>query len=156
VRRKDRELTEKTEMADVLQRGDVCHLALVDGAKPYIVALNYGFEWQDSYPVLYFHCALSGKKIDILTRNNAACFMVDVDHLLVTGEKGCDWGMQYKSVVGSGNLEQVRDTAEKKKALDLLMLHHSGRSGFDYDEKICTMTLVLKMVITDITGKKKD
>lgn len=155
MRRHDREIHEKAEMADILQRGTVCHLALTDGVQPYIVALNYGYEWTETTPTLYFHCANSGKKLELLQRNNRGCCIVDIGHELVRGEKDCDWGMKYQSLVGFGSIEIVNDAAEKKKGLDLLMQHYSGRTDFTYDTKIFNVTTVLKMTLTEITGKKK-
>jgi nitroimidazol reductase NimA-like FMN-containing flavoprotein (pyridoxamine 5'-phosphate oxidase superfamily) len=142
-------------MVDILNRGDVCHIALVDDKSPYVVALNYGFEWIDSSLILYFHCSKSGKKWDVIKNNNLGCFIVDVDHDLVRSEKDCDWGMKYKSVVGRGRLEVVFKEREKKKGLDLLMQHYSDKFDFGYDCKAVSETTVLKMVVTEITGKKK-
>jgi nitroimidazol reductase NimA-like FMN-containing flavoprotein (pyridoxamine 5'-phosphate oxidase superfamily) len=155
MRRDDREIKDKAEMIDILNRGDVCHIAFVDNGGPYIIALNYGFSWIESGLILYFHCANAGKKLDVIKKNNSGCFIVDVDHELVHGEKGCSWGMKYKSVVGQGRLEIVSDEKEKKNGLDLLMRHYSGKSGFSYDPKVFSATTVLKMVVTEITGKKK-
>ena len=50
MRRADRELKEKSELLDVLERADACHLALADGAEPYLVTLNYGFAWESDFP----------------------------------------------------------------------------------------------------------
>ncbi len=156
MRRTDREITDKAEIAAILAKGDVCHLALVDGHLPYIVALNYGCVWEDGLPVLYFHCALAGKKLDVLRANSAGCFMVDIDHVLTGGEKDCDWGMSYKSVVGFGFVAIVGEGPERKKGLDSLMNHYTGRSEFSYDEKVFAMTSMLKMTVTEISGKRKN
>ncbi len=78
-----------------------------------------------------------------------------MDHELVRGEKGCDWGMKYKSLVGRGRLEIVNEDTERKRGLDTLMHHYSGRSEFSYDIKILSITTVLKMTVIEITGKKK-
>lgn len=102
MRRSGREIKDKAEFIEILERADACHLALVDGAEPYLVTLNYGFSWHGSLPVLYFHCANAGLKLDIIRKNPQACFGVDIDHEIVRGENSCDWGMKYRSVVGRG------------------------------------------------------
>lgn len=155
MRRSDREITDTSIMIDILTKGDVCHLALVDGNIPYIVALNYGFIWEGSMPVLYFHCARTGKKLDILNKNNTGCLMIDIDHVLVGGEKDCDWGMNFQSVVAQGSIEIISDGAERKKALDLLMNHYTGRTEFSYDERVFSVTSMLKMTVTGIQCKRK-
>jgi len=155
MRRVDREIQDRSEMLEIIEKADVCHLALADDEGPYIVAMNFGYQWADGELTLYFHSARSGKKIDIITNNNMGCFSVDVDHELTTGPQGCDWSMNYKSVVGRGHLEVLEDDAEKQLGLSLIMKHYSGRDDFVFDEKIFSMTLVLKMTINELTGKKK-
>jgi nitroimidazol reductase NimA-like FMN-containing flavoprotein (pyridoxamine 5'-phosphate oxidase superfamily) len=155
MRRTDREITDHEEILAILTRGKVCHLALIDGTEPYVVALSYGVDPDGEMPVFYFHCAREGKKIDCIRANPAGCLVIDIGHELVTGERGCDWGMKYSSVVARGRLEFVDTPDEKKKGLDLLMKQYSGRSGFSYDSKVFEMTTVLKMTAREITGKRK-
>ncbi len=155
MRRTDREIKDVDEMLDIIRRGDACHLALVDQGEPYIVALNYGFEWIDGSLSLYFHCAASGKKLDIIKKNNTAGFMIDLDHELVTGDNGCSWGMKFKSVAGKGGIEVATDEEERKAGIDLIMNHYSGRTGFTYDSKVMAVTVVLRLSVSEITGKKK-
>ena len=45
MRRNDREITEFSEMTDVMKRCDVCRLALNDeDGYPYLLPLNFGME----------------------------------------------------------------------------------------------------------------
>lgn len=155
MRRSDREIRGKEEMEDILSRADACRIALVDGTKPYAITLNYGFEWDGPLPLLYFHCARAGRKLDILAKNSAACAVVDLDHELVGGPTGCDWGMKYRSLVIDGLIETVVDPSERKKALDLIMAHYTGQSGFAYDESVMSATVVLRLHADAITGKKR-
>lgn len=155
MRRHDREITDLEALNVILNDGDVCHLALVDEGLPYIVALNYGFAWEGDLPVLYFHCAAKGRKLDIVARNPVACVSVDTGHELIRGETGCEWGMKYRSVVGEGRVTLVSDRDERIRALDLIMAHYSGKSGFTYDESVFSVTVILKMALTAISGKQK-
>jgi len=155
MRRNDRELTGIEALNEILQKGDACRLALVDGTEPYVVTLNYGFEWNGPFPVFWFHCAREGRKLDIIKKNSAGCLVIDIDHELITGPAGCDWGMKFRSVVASGKLELVDDPAEKKRGLDSIMAHYSDRGEFDYDPRVFQVTSVLKFIASSITGKKK-
>lgn len=48
MRRNDREITEFSEMTDVMKRCDVCRLALNDEeGYPYLLPLNFGMEETD-------------------------------------------------------------------------------------------------------------
>ncbi len=154
MRRSDREIVEKSEIINILEKGDSCHLALCDGNTPYLITMNYGFEWNDSL-LIYLHCAREGRKIDIIKKNPKVCFSVDIDHELVTSEQACGWGMKYKSVVGTGIVEIMKDDNEKIKGLNMLMKHYSKKSNFKYEEKMLELTTVLKITVSEVTGKQK-
>jgi len=154
MRRSDREITEKSELVDILEKGDSCHIALCDGDTPYLVTMNYGFEWNDNLKI-YLHCAGEGKKIDLIKKNQKVCFSVDTGHELVIAEKACGWGMKYKSIVASGTIEIIENNADKIKGLNLLMKHYAGETDFKYEEKMLQATTVLKIIVSEVTGKEK-
>jgi uncharacterized protein len=154
MRRSDREIKEMDTIFGILKKAEVCHLALSDGGQPYLVALNYGIDYTTPLTV-YFHCAPEGRKIDIIKKNNSACFMVETDLELKSGPKGCDWGMNFCSVVAFGTIEIIQEAREKLHGLDLIMAQYSTKKGFDYDEKIVSGTIVLKLTIGEITAKRK-
>ncbi len=155
MRRTDREIKQPEEIEAVLREATVCHLALIDRGKPYALALNYGWEKNASGWKLYFHCAASGRKLDIIRENGAAAFVIDIPGELQRGEKGCDWGMRFRSVAGEGIVHIVNDPGEKKLALEVLMEHYSGRRGFEYDEPVLAATVVLCLRVSELTGKQK-
>ena len=66
MRRKDRKVTELTEIESIIQKADVCRIALIDDNLPYIVTLNFGYK-SGKNPALYFHCANEGRKIEKVT-----------------------------------------------------------------------------------------
>jgi nitroimidazol reductase NimA-like FMN-containing flavoprotein (pyridoxamine 5'-phosphate oxidase superfamily) len=154
MRRSDRQIHDRDELESILNQADVCRIAFAAGNTPYIVALNYGFAWEEEL-VFYFHCAKAGRKLELLQVNDRVCFQLDTGHALIEGERACDWGMNYRSIVGYGRLSIIVDPAEKRMGLDLLMNHY-GHSGGGYDEKVFAMTEVLKLEVTEVTGKKKE
>ncbi len=156
MRRKDREIVDAARIDSILREADACHLALIGGGVPYSVTLNYGFERAaDGSLALYFHCAREGRKLDAIRSDPRAAFVVDTAHELVRGERGCDWGMLYRSVAGSGVVSFVRDDAEKRRALDLLMEHYSGTRGFEYDDRVFAVTEVLRLDVESCAGKER-
>ena len=46
MRRRDREVTEHSEIMHILDSGKVLHLGLVDQGRPYIVPMNYGYVFE--------------------------------------------------------------------------------------------------------------
>ena len=153
MRRKDREISDKELIEEVIRNSDVCHVAFADDNTPYIVTMNFGYSGGEK-PALYFHCAPEGRKLDMMKKNSHVCFQMDTDHRITIGEKGCDWGMKYKSVVGYGRLSVADTDEERKKGLDLIMDQYGGSGKYDYDPKVFSQTMVLRLEITEISAKE--
>lgn len=154
MRRKDRELTDKNEILKILNKADVCRIAFAVNDIPYIVCMNYGFEWIDTHPVLYFHCANEGRKLDLMKSNSYVCFQLDTDHQLEYIEEKVYCTMHYSSIVGMGVLKKVEDEEERKKALDLLMQHHTHQAPDKYPSSCLTRTTILRLETNEFTAKK--
>ena len=74
MRRQDREITELDELLEIINRCDICRLALNDNGYPYILPLNFGTEVNDGKLTLYFHSALEGYKVGLFEKDNRATF----------------------------------------------------------------------------------
>jgi len=148
--RKDREITSRAEMESIINKAFVCRLGMADENGPYIVPLSFGYKEGS----LYFHCAIKGRKLDILKKNKRVCFEIDTDHEIVESEKACNWGMKYKSVIGLGNAFFIEDAESKKAALGIIMHHYSGRS-FEFEEKEIDRVVIFKVDIESMTGKER-
>jgi nitroimidazol reductase NimA-like FMN-containing flavoprotein (pyridoxamine 5'-phosphate oxidase superfamily) len=155
MRRKDREINDIREIENIINEADVCRIALAAENIPYIVTLNFGYSGGNE-PEIFFHCAGEGKKLDMIRKNNHVCFEFDTDHMLYGGEKGCDWGMKYRSVVGYGYVSVIRDNAEKVKAFNIIMDHYAPGKEFTYDPASIDKALILKLKISGMTGKKTE
>lgn len=155
MRRKDRQVTNKQEIKIIIDKADSCRIAFAANNIPYVVALNFGYEWNDELPVFYFHCAHEGKKLDLMKLNNLVCLQLDVDHEFEYIAEKTYCTMHYGSVVAMGRLEVVTDEEERIKGLDLLM-QHSGRPVPEkYPESSLKRTTVLRLTSTELTAKQK-
>lgn len=65
MRRTDREVRDINGVFDIVDRCSVVHLGMVDNGKPYVVALNFGYDREGDTLIMYLHCAMEGKKIKI-------------------------------------------------------------------------------------------
>jgi uncharacterized protein len=154
MRRKDREVVGVKEMEKIISRCQVCHVALTDlDGQPYALALNFGYQ-AGSAPALYFHCARQGKKLDLIRANPKAAFIIDRELGLVTGPVACDWGMNYESIMGTGKMTIVSNLEERKRGLNLIMAQY-GSTSPTYSPQSLKDTLVLKLTINEMTGKRK-
>ncbi|OFX19074.1 MAG: hypothetical protein A2041_00800 [Bacteroidetes bacterium GWA2_31_9b] len=154
MRRSDREILIQDEIESIIKKADVCRIALIDDQIPYIVALNFGYK-SGNPSVIYFHCAKTGRKIDIIKKNNSACFQMDVDHELVLANKACGYGMKFKSIVGYGKIYEVEDKNGKIEGLQYIMKQYTGKDDFVYEEKMLEVTSILRLVISEISAKQK-
>lgn len=152
MRRKDREVTDINDLISVVEECRICHLGLIDDKGMYIVPLNYGYEYINQRLNLYFHSAHVGRKIDAIINNPNVCIEMDCDHRLIEGEKACDYSFGFKSIIGNGKASIVSDYNEKLKGLSLLMKHETQRE-FEFDEKMVNQVSVIKVEVTEFTGK---
>ena len=83
MRRKDREITNKEDLIKVMEKCDVCRIALNHDGYPYILPLNFGMAVREDKVELYFHGALEGMKYELMARDNRAGFEMDCGHRLV-------------------------------------------------------------------------
>ncbi len=149
MRRKEKQITKTADIEQILKQGQVCRLGFVDKNVPYIVPMNYGYQDQ----ALYFHSAPAGRKIDLIKANPHVCFEVDELIKINKAANACDWGVSFKSVIGTGTARILDTPAEKKAGLDIIMAHYSGRS-FDYPDDMLAKTAVIKVTVEEMTGKQ--
>jgi len=150
MRRNDRQITDRVIIDDIIRRCHVCHLALCENDNPYVVPLNYGYDGQ----YLYFHSATTGKKLDILKRNNRVSFEFDLLHSITTSERACDWGANYESVIGHGTAVVLENLEDKRCALAAIMRQYRG-SEANFSEEELRRVAVIRVLITDVTGKSR-
>ncbi len=152
MRRKDREVTESTELLKIVQECKVCRLAMQDEQGLYIVPLNFGYEFDGDRLALYFHSAKEGRKINILSHSPAVAFEMDCDHQLVASDIACHNGYAYKSIIGNGNACLIDDVDEKIKGLSLIMLHQTDKE-WEITAQAANTIAVFKVMATGFTGK---
>ena len=154
MRRSDREIRDQTEILDIIEKCDVCRLALSEDNVPYIVPLNFGYEYTDGKLTLYFHGATEGKKLDIIRKNPLACFEMDCSHRLVTAETACKFSMEFESVIGNGKLSFCVEKSEKIKALNQVMKKYAKDKEFIFPDHALESIAVFKLDVAEFTGKR--
>ena len=133
----------------------VARLAFADDGEPYIVPLNFGI--LTTTPLtLVFHCAATGRKLEMMSRNPRVCFEADLpDGLRDGGATACRWGMAFRSVIAWGRLERIQDECGKKAALEALMSKYSSRRDWIFEPSLFESVVVLKLTIEELTAKQK-
>lgn len=154
MRRKDREITDSAEIIEIIRKCEVCRLGLSRDNQPYVVPVNFGFEYTDGKLTLYFHCAHAGMKLDFIDGNPRACFEMDCSHRLITDDCACEFTMEYESVIGFGEIRRIIDPAEKETGLRVLMKQYSGDSGHSFTTAQVASVTVLRLDADQFTGKR--
>lgn len=148
MRRKDKEI-ETDEAISLLTKCEYGVLSTVgNDGQPYGVPLNYAYK--DN--CIYFHCALTGHKIDNIDNNPKVSFCTVGDTKVLPSE----FSTNYVSVVVFGVASEVLGT-ERYNALVLLLEKFSPEfleEGKKYIEKKDKATKVFKIQIQHISGKR--
>ena len=154
MRRKDREITDFNEIIKIIKKCETCTLALNDEDFPYIIPLNFGLNVVGNTVELYFHSALEGTKMDLIKKDNRATFEMDCNHNFIMYEERMSCTMGYESVIGHGYIEFVPEE-EKYEALKILMRQYHEEE-FKFNTKMIPATAVYKLVVQDMTGKRRN
>ena len=149
MRKKEREITDLSEIEGIIHKAKVCRVAFADGNVPYIVPVCFGYE----KGALYVHGADAGRKLDVLKKNNKVCFEMDEDVVIIPGERACNFSTKYRSVIGVGKAHILKKDEDKLHGLNVIMQHYSGRE-FEFTKKELDTVLVWKIEIDSLTGKK--
>lgn len=149
LRRIDRSM-DKAEAQALLSRGEFGYLATVDGeGQPYGIPLSYAYHNGS----IYFHCALTGHKLDNIAQNPKVSFCV-VGMTKVLPEQ---FATLYESVVAFGEATEVRGN-ERYQALLWLLGKYCPQhipAGKQYMADKDAATKVFKITIRHLSGKTR-
>lgn len=148
LRRKDKKIGLE-EACALLTSGEYGVLSTTgENGQPYGIPLNYAYK--DN--AIYFHCALSGHKIENLRENEKVSFCVVGDTKILPSE----FSTHFTSVVIFGVASEVEGD-ERYDGLIWLLEKYSAEyleEGREYIEKMDKATKVMKIDIHHISGKK--
>ena len=155
MRRKDRQITDLEAIRAILDKAKVLHLAMIDGDRPYVVPLNYGYTLENGALTLYLHSAREGRKLDVLRQNDRVAFVLETNVSQVSGgDIPCKYGEAYASVMGEGRAVLLTDSAEKMAALSILMKTQTGRD-FAFTPAMTDAVAVLRIDVDSFTAKAR-
>lgn len=154
MRRRDREITEHEDFINILDQCKVVHVGMHDGKKIYVLPMNFGYTFENEKLVLYLHCGMEGKKLDLLRENPYVFVEMDCEHQLIEGKKACTYGYTYASIMGDGVAEIIDDPQKKIKGLEILMKSMTGKE-FEFNERLVSIVNVIKITVDEYTGKRR-
>ena len=154
MRRTDRELTEKSEILEILSKCQVMRLGIYSPDYPYVVPMNFGYDSNGHSLTLWFHCSKEGTKLDLISQNSKVGFEADCSHNLIFGEKACNFTMEYESVMGSGTITICSKIEDKRKGLKAIMRQYVPDGQYEFSDDELSALCVLRLDVSSITGKR--
>lgn len=155
MRRHDREVTDESQISELINSCKAIRLGLRDGDDIYIVPLHFAHTMENGKHVFYCHGAAAGRKVDLIKSTGYAAFEMDGGQELITADTACDHSSTFYSVIGTSDASIVEDMAEKEKALNMIMHHYTGQHDWDYPEAMLKATSVFKLVARELSCKVK-
>ena len=152
--KRERQIFDPDQIKAILDTAKVLHLGLAVDNEPYVVPMNYGYLMEDGKLTLYLHSAVLGKKLDMIRANPRVFMEMDCDRIPFEGEKPCQYGLAYASIMGRGTAVIVEDVEEKKMAMSVLMKTQTGKD-FAFEDRLVSMVAVIRIDVSEYTAKKR-
>lgn len=152
--KRELQVTDPHQIRDILNKAKVLHLGLCVDNEPYVVPMNYGYIMEGGNLVLYLHSAVQGKKLDMIRANPRVFFELDCDRMPFEGEKPCQYGLVYSSIMGRGTACIVEDVEEKIRAMTMLMKTQTGKD-FSFNDRLVSIVSVIRIDVTEYTAKHR-
>jgi len=155
-------ITDKNIIHDVLDKAEYGTLALSAEGIPYAVPVNF-VRIEDA---IYFHGALSNRKMNMLDQNPKVSFSVVENYALIDSDFSSSDGLAcpatqfFKSVSIEGVATVLEDRDDKAQVFEALMRKLQPKGGYKpfsdtaYDRAI-KATAVVKIAVKDIACKFK-
>ncbi|MCP4896011.1 MAG: hypothetical protein GY906_03470 [bacterium] len=152
LRRKDKAITLEEDLIHILSTTRYVTVSMCSGDEPYSVILNHGYDRDRR--CLYFHCAPTGKKIDILKSNPHVWGIALVDHGYQDGK--CDHA--YSTVMFAGEVTWVTDSTEKRTALEVMIEQQESDPRAVMEEQLTPTRIdavtIGRINVTEMSGKQ--
>ena len=152
MRNKKREITDLKAIEEMLKTARVLRLGMIDGDKPYVVPLHYGYTLEDGKLTFYMHGAKEGRKIDVLKANPTVFVEIDLDGGLIPADKACNYAAFFLSIMADGKATLVEDVEEKIEGLKILMKTQTGKD-FEIPEAAAKGTAVIRVDVSEYSAK---
>lgn len=154
MRKRDKaieDITDKAVMEEIIRECDICHVAMVDGERPYVLAFNFGYH--DGR--IYLHSAREGKKLDVLRKNPRVCVEFNTGHELFARHAhiACTWRWRYRSVLAHGRAELLEDHDAKMAGLSAMMANYT-EMDFEYKKPAVNNVMVIRIAVDEMTGRQ--
>ncbi len=162
-----REVKDPKRIREIVESCDIVRIGAVDIGGMFIVPVNFGYEWEDdglggpdgggAWPklTLYVHSADAGRKAEAFARECDVAIEMDCDGGTIEGDYSCAYSRAYRSIMGGGRIHPVDDSAEKLRALTLIMEHAAPGAPCEFSEDAVDRVAIFRIDVYGFTGKER-
>ncbi len=115
TRHPEKTIEDEAEILEVIDSQRLLTMAMSSDDEPYLVTVNYAFD--PDTREFYFHCATSGKKIDIIRANPSVWCQITEDRGYVQTE--CEH--HFRTVHFPGEATVIEDIDEIRRTISMLI-----------------------------------
>jgi nitroimidazol reductase NimA-like FMN-containing flavoprotein (pyridoxamine 5'-phosphate oxidase superfamily) len=139
------------EIADIVLRGHVAHVGIVDDGMPVVIPMTYGFDPANPN-VVYIHGAPVARILAGAADGAPACVTVTELNGLVASKTALNHSMVYRSAIGFGRMREVADAVVKAEVLrSMIGRYFPGRAeGRDFSRATDAHLVATKLVAIDV------
>ncbi|MCL2772761.1 MAG: pyridoxamine 5'-phosphate oxidase family protein [Oscillospiraceae bacterium] len=115
----DREIRDKEIIKAILDMCDIINIGFFDDEYPYVLPVNFGYEFEENL-IFYMHHATEGYKNKLIENNPKVCVTAHkfIDHIYNDYDNSSH---DYRSVMAFGEMEFIpRESPDYKKAWEIL------------------------------------
>ena len=152
--KRELQITDEQQIRAILDGAKVVHVGMCVDNEPYVVPMNYGYTMEEGRLTIYLHSAQQGKKLDMIRQNPKVFFELDCDWVPFEGEKPCQYGLSYSSVMGRGTATILEDVEEKKRAMSLLMKTQTEKD-FTFEDRLVSIVAVIRIDVDGYTAQHR-
>lgn len=143
---------------DVLDRAPYITVSMTDeDGAPYALPLSLARKDEMTF---YFHCAMEGKKLNILRKNPRVCLSAVTRCKPVIGPKDGSFTLEFRSAMAFGKAEMVEERDEKVEAMRLICERFLPQHMEAFEAAIARSldhTAVVRIRLSEPpTGKRKE
>ena len=155
IRRKDREITDNKIIEELISKQNIIRIGFYDkkNEEVYVAPVNYGYIIDKEQYIFYIHGGKGGRKYELSKDEPNVGFEIDGNYKLIEGKDACNFSAKYQSVIGNGKIKIIDDLEEKKKGLDIIMHHATGKSGFEYKQRMVENVAIYSLTAEKLTCK---
>ena len=154
MHREEVRVSDKEMLKAILNRCHTVVVGLHDEPYPYVVPMNYGYEWDDKL-TFYFHMAIEGHRIELMKKNPKVALSIS-EFLDRQGYKSYRHETHdYRSVTAYGTATIIKPEQEEAflHGMTVLNVHNNRPPVRRITEEMKTRLFVLKIEVEHVMGK---